>query len=239
MNVLGRIHSVDSLTALDGPGVRYMIFLQGCMLRCKCCSNPDTWDKRKGNLVDSDTVVNNIKKYKSYIEGITISGGEPLVQPKFVSSIFQRTKELNLTTCIDTAGQSGIKSWDMVLPHTDMALVCLKHIDPIKYKEFTGTPQIQALKFIERLNQMNIPFNLRYLLIPKYSDNEEDIDKFIEYAKQQPLLKSIELLPYHKLGVNKWKEMGLEYTLEDISPPSKEKIQHVKEGIQRAGLKVI
>lgn len=239
MNVIGRVHSIETFTTLDGPGIRYLLFLQGCLLRCKSCSNADTWPTDKGAIFQASEIIANLKNYKDYIEGITISGGEPLLQPKFVSKVLEETQNIGLNTCIDTAGQSGRHSWDMVLPYTNTVLMCLKHINPIKYEQFTGAKQRHALDFIERMNEKNIPFYFRYLLIPKFSDDMKDIDKFIQFAHKQPMLKGIELLPYHRLGVNKWKGLGMEYELDGVLPPSKETVATIREHIRQSGLKVV
>jgi pyruvate formate lyase activating enzyme len=235
----GRIHSVDSFTAIDGPGIRYMLFLQGCNLRCKSCSNPDTWSNKEGEITSSKKVIENISKYRTYVEGITVSGGEPLLQPEFVSAIFQECHNFNLNTCIDTAGQSLSKNWHTVLPHTDIALICLKSIDPIKYMKFTGMPQKHALQFVDTVQEYNVPFYLRYLYIPGFTDDYKDIDKFIDYAKTLQNLKGIEFLPYHRIGVSKWKTLNIKYPLEDVQVPSKEKIEEVTSYMKDAGMHVI
>jgi pyruvate formate lyase activating enzyme len=235
----GKVHSVDTFTAIDGPGIRYMLFLQGCNLRCKSCSNPDTWDHKCGTEMSSKDVIKNIAKYRNYIDGITVSGGEPLLQPQFVSTLFEECHELNLNTCIDTAGQSLTKNWHMVLPHTDLALICIKHIDPIKYYKFTGMPQKHALQFMDTVQDYNVPFYLRYLYIPGYSDDYNDIDKFIEYAKTLKGLKAIEFLPYHRLGVNKWESIGLKYSLADVQVPEHDKVDEVRKYFEDAGLFVL
>ncbi len=237
--VWGRVHSIDSFTAIDGDGIRYMLFLQGCNLKCKSCSNPDTWSYHNEiKNMSSKEVIKNVYKYQNYVEGITISGGEPLLQPEFVSNIFQECHELGLNTCIDTAGQSLPKNWDMILPHTDLVLFCLKHIDPLKYYKFTGMPQIVAMKFLETMETMAIPYYMRYLYIPGYSDDYKDIDKFIDLAKSMKSMKAIEFLPYHRLGVDKWKNMGMNYELESVPIPSKKNIDEIKNYMINSGLKV-
>lgn len=235
----GRVHSVDTFTAIDGPGIRYMLFLQGCNLRCKSCSNPDTWSYKDGEMTSSKQVIANISKYRSYIEGITVSGGEPLLQPEFVSSIFQECHNLDLNTCIDTAGQSLTKNWHMILPHTDIALICLKSIDPVKYMTFTGMSQKHALQFVDTVQEYNVPFYLRYLYIPGLTDDYKDIDQFIDYAKTLNNLKGIEFLPYHRIGVSKWNTLNIKYPLEHVQVPSKEKIDEARNYFTNAGMNVI
>lgn len=235
----GRVHSIDTFTAIDGPGIRYMLFLQGCNLKCRSCSNPDTWNHKDGVTTSSKEIIASISKYRSYIEGITVSGGEPLLQPEFVASIFQECHNMDLNTCIDTAGQSLTRNWHIILPHTDIALICLKSIDPVKYFKFTGMPQKHALQFIDTVQEYNVPFYLRYLYIPGITDDYKDIESFIEYAKTLQNMKGIEFLPYHRIGVSKWKTLNIPYTLEDVPVPSHDKIEEVRKYFTNAGLYVI
>ena len=205
--IIGRVHSIETFTAIDGPGIRYMIFLQGCGLRCKSCSNRDTWEMVGGKEMSCTDVIQHMLRYRDFIEGVTVSGGEALLQPYFVASLFQQARRHGLTTCLDTAGQAPKHHWDVVLPHTDVALVCIKHVDPVKYKHFTGMNQASALEFVDHLaHRYKVPFHFRYLYIPGFTDDLNDIDRFLQYAEQfKPLLRGIELLPYHRLGVEKWK----------------------------------
>lgn len=237
----GCVHSVDTFTAIDGPGLRYLVFLQGCLLRCRCCANPDTWrmpgpgDRR----TDASELVRDLQRYRSYVRGITISGGEPLLQPRFVQDVFAGAKELGMDTCIDTAGQSGRRAWDAVLPHTDRVLMCLKHIDPEKYRAFTGgADQARALTFVERLNARRVPFDLRYLLVPGWSDSAADLDAFGRFASVQPMLDRVELLPYHRLGIVKWDALGVEYPLRDVKVPTKDAVTAAIARLSDAGLRV-
>lgn len=235
-NVIGKIHSKD-FTAIDGLGVRYLLFLSGCCLRCKFCSNPDTWDIRNGTSRLSHDVFNDVLRYKPYIQGISVSGGDPLLQPHFLSSLFRLCHKENLSTCIDTAGQCKKENWDIVLPHTDFVLFCIKHIDPEKYKYLTGFSQDHAIQFLDKIKQYNIPFYLRYVYIPKFTDDVKDIDNFIKFIKDYKNLQGIEVLPYHRLGVNKWTSLGLEPPSFEI--PRKEQVLGVKEYLQRKGFNVL
>ena len=235
----GRVHSIDTFSAIDGDGIRYMLFLQGCNLRCKSCSNPDTWNFKTGTDMSTKQIMRNIDKYKNYIDGITVSGGEPLLQPKFVSTLFEECHDMGLTTCIDTAGQSLQKNWLAVLPHTDLVLFCLKHIDPLKYQKFTGFPQSTALKFLDTMEKMGVPYQLRYLYVPGFSDDMGDIDRFVNMVKELKYIKCVEFLPYHRLGVNKWDALGFTYPLKDVPIPTKEKVNDIRSYIESAGIKVL
>eukprot|EP00878_Enallax_costatus_P004356 GHUV01004592.1.p1 GENE.GHUV01004592.1~~GHUV01004592.1.p1 ORF type:complete len:240 (+),score=35.22 GHUV01004592.1:531-1250(+) len=167
--VVGQIHSTESFSAVDGPGVRFLVFTQGCAMRCKFCSNPDTWSAHAGETISSKSLANQIRSVAPYLRpgggGVTCSGGEPLLQPDFTAAIFREAHAMGLTTCLDTTGQ-GTKhhNWDKVLPHTDMVLFCIKHLDPEKYTGLTGLRQLGALKFAEELKTQRVPFWLRWVL---------------------------------------------------------------------------
>ena len=206
-SIIGRVHSIETFSAIDGPGIRYMLFLQGCNLKCMSCSNRDTWDLAGGKEMTVQQVVDHMLRYKTYIQGITVSGGEALLQPHFVAALFEAAHQHGINTCLDTAGQSPKQNWDIVLPHTDLALVCIKHTNPTKYHTFTGIKQKVSLEFVEKLAfEYGVPFYLRYLYIPGFSDDAAEVEHFLTYAARfRPLLRGIELLPYHRLGVEKWK----------------------------------
>lgn len=240
--ITGRVHSIETFTAIDGPGVRYMVFLQGCNLRCLSCSNRDTWDLEGSKpMRTAKEVVDHMLRYRSYIQGITVSGGEALLQPHFVSALFQAAHQNGLNTCIDTSGQAPKQNWDIVLPHTDTALVCIKHTNPSKYQTFTGLKQKIAFEFVDTLVfQYGVPFHFRYLYIPGFSDDMADVDSFLDYAvTYKPVLRGIELLPYHRLGIEKWKAMGIPYPLEHVQVPSKEDTQRVKNRMEERGFEVL
>ena len=186
-------------------------------------------------------VVDHMLRYRTYIQGITVSGGEALLQPHFVAALFEAAHQHGLNTCLDTAGQSPKQNWELVLPHTDLALVCIKHTDPAKYQTFTGLKQKVSREFVEALAfQHGVPFYLRYLYIPGFSDDDEEIERFLAYAARfRPLLRGIELLPYHRLGVEKWRAQGLAYALEGVPVPDREEVQRVKQRMEDRGFEVL
>jgi pyruvate formate lyase activating enzyme len=240
----GYVHSVDSFTAVDGPGVRYLVFMQGCPLRCVCCANPDTQAFAQGTLVSPADLVKDIRKVAPCIRGVTVSGGEPLMQPAFVADLFRRVRLTALTTCIDTSGQGSRSAWEQVLPHTDHALVCLKHIDPRCYSDLTGRGPLalrRALSFVEALEATRgrVRYDLRYLLIPDgVTDAPADLDAFASYARRTGKwgLDSVELLPYHELGRHKY--MYFPTMPPAFRVPTEAEIQGVASRFRRAGLKV-
>lgn len=242
--VEGRIHSTESFSTVDGPGVRFIVFTQGCGMRCLFCSNPDTQSMTDGKLVSSKDIAAKLSRMEPYLQpnggGVTCSGGEPLLQPDFVAGVFQEAHALGLSTCLDTTGQgSKHKSWDHVLPHTDMVLFCIKHLDPMQYEHITGLHQSGSLAFAAELKERHIPFWLRYVLIPNLTDRVGDIEMLITFAKAQPTLVGIELLPYHQLGKNKWDALGWPYPLEGVQPPSHECVLEVMHKLKNAGLHVL
>lgn len=242
--VFGNVHSVETFSAIDGPGIRMMVFLQGCYLRCKFCSNPDTWQMKKGTKMSSKEIAERIRRIYPYMKkdmsGITCSGGEPLLQGEFVAALFQEAKALQLTTCLDTAGQANLKSQLTVLPYTDLVLFCIKHTNTEKYKELTGVYPYLAFKFLDNLVRMNKPFYIRYVLIPGYTDSEKDIEELITLTKSVgTVCKGVELLPYHTLGVKKWETLGIKYPLDGLKPLAKDDVKHVYDLLVKNGIEVL
>ena len=239
MTVLGYLHSIESMTAIDGLGLRSMIFLHGCPLRCLFCSNPDTWATPKLKPVTSDSIIDKIAKFKGYIEGITVSGGEPLLQPEFTSAILKGAHEHSLTTCVDTSGVGNRHSWDMVLSETDHVLFCIKSLDNKMYEKITSHCPKTAYAFADELARRNMPYNLRYVILPGYTDRKSDIKKLIEFAREQPTLKRIEVLPYHTLGVDKWRQLDMKYPLTGMTPPTRNEILNIVKELRDAGLQTM
>lgn len=241
--VMGRIHSVESMSAVDGPGLRYLVFTQGCSRKCVFCQNRDTWDITEGREDSSKRLSSQIKKCISYLKcnngGVTLSGGEPLMQPIFTAALFKEVKLMGLTTCLDTTGFGSKKDWDLVLPNTDYVLLCLKSFDPEMYKKITSNSHRAAFAFADELKQRGIKFWLRYVMLPGWTDNEFEYNKIIEFTRSQLSCQGVELLPYHRLGTQKWEKMGHEYPLEGVEPPSREEVITVKQKFIEAGVKVL
>lgn len=244
---IGCIHSTESMSAVDGPGLRFMVFLQGCIARCQFCSNPDTWEFHAGHHVTSKKIASMMARSLAYMRasggGLTCSGGEPLMQPHFVEALFREAHALGLNTVLDTNGQGCPGAhWDDVLPHTDLVLVCVKHLDANRYRELVGgsAKPASVLHFIEELNHKNIPFWIRYVLIPGHTMASEDIDLLVEFSKRQSsCLRGVELLPYHRLGVEKWRQLGIAYPMEHVEPPGREEVVAVAERLEAEGINVM
>jgi pyruvate formate lyase activating enzyme len=239
----GRIHSIESFGTVDGPGIRFVVFMQGCPLRCQFCHNPDTWDVNKGKEYSPDSLMEEIIKYKSYMNysngGVTFTGGEPLLQADFLLELGKRCKENGISVAIDTSGFVFNDSVEKLLEYTDLVLLDIKNYDPIVYKTITGVSLSPTLKFLEYLKQKDITTWVRYVVVPELTDNLESVKKLSEHLDGYPNVKKIELLGFHKMGEYKWEELGLEYKLTDTKEPSKELMQQVKEILGTNGKVVI
>ena len=216
-----KVHSYETFGTVDGPGIRFIIFLQGCHLKCKYCHNRDTWDINGGEYKTIDEIFNKIMKYKSYIKasngGITVTGGEPLLQVKFVKELFTRLKKEGFHTCIDTSGIIAITD-DVkeTLKYTDLVLLDIKHIDDEKCKELTGCSNKRELEFARYLSDNGIKMWIRQVILPGITDNEEDINKLRQFINTLKTVEKVEFLPYHSMGRFKWKNLGLDYELENL-----------------------
>ena len=213
-------------------GIRFVLFLQGCHLQCKYCHNRDTWDLNNGTYKSLDEIYEKILRYKNYIcpnGGVTVTGGEPLLQIHFLIELFKKLKKDNIHTCIDTSGMVSLTS-DVkeVLNLTDLVLLDIKHIDNDKCKNLVGIGNKLELEFARYLSNNNIPVWIRQVLVPGYTDNEQDLIKLKNFISSHNNVEKIELLPYHDMGKYKWKKLNLEYPLEDVPPASEEDIKKAK-----------
>jgi len=230
MDITCNLHSIETLGTVDGPGIRFVAFLQGCPLKCKYCHNRDTWEINAGQTMTLEELLNKILRSKTYIDssngGVTISGGEPLLQAKFVTELFKKLHELNIHTCIDTAGSLPIsKDIEELLNYTDLVLLDIKHINNEKCVELTGLPNTNTLAFAKYLNNHSIPMWIRQVLVPGITDNENDLLELKSFLSTLSNVDKIELLPYHDLGKHKWTSMGLKYPLENIRTATSDDIE--------------
>ncbi len=231
--VYGRIHSFETLGTVDGPGVRFVIFVQGCALSCKYCHNRDTWPINAGQKYTASEIIQKIKHYKSYIcpkGGVTVTGGEPLLQPDFLIDLFKNLKRLGYHTAIDTSGMVEITDKiKEVLSYTDLVLLDIKHIDSRKCKALVGHPNKLELQFAKYLSDNNIPMWIRQVIVPGITDKEEDLLKLKEFIASLKTVKKVELSGYHTMGKYKWEELGVPYPLEGVREATKEDIKRVKQ----------
>lgn len=225
----GFIHSIETMGLVDGPNIRVVIFMQGCPLRCSFCHNPDTWVKNKNKKVTSKEVVDLVRKYRAFIElggGVTFSGGEPLLQSEFLLEMLKLCKKAGIHTCIDTSGTGyDINLIDEILKYTDLVLLDIKAIDNDKYKKITGKNMDMVNLFIEKLKEHNNKLWLRQVIVPTINDNKDYILKLKEYIKQFNNVEKIELLPYHTMGIEKYKKLKINYKLDGIKDMDKEKCE--------------
>ncbi len=210
--VLGNIHSFQSLGTVDGPGVRYVVFMQGCPLRCSCCHNPDTWDFNGGKTYTAEQVVENACRYKDYFGtkgGITVSGGEPLVQAEFVKKVFKLCREREINTCLDTSGCIINDSVLSLLDYTDRVLLDIKYTDNALYTKHVGCSLDKVLEFLTVLNDKKIPTTVRQVIIPTINDDNDNILKLKELVKNSKIVDKIELLPFKNICQVKYDNMGI------------------------------
>ena len=243
--MIGHIHSTESFGAADGPGVRCIVFMQGCHMRCRYCHNPDTWKMDGGDEVTADEILKRALRFKPYWGkdgGITISGGEPLLQIDFVIELFKKAKELGINTCIDTAGNPFTKEepffskFEELMKYTDLLLLDLKEINPTRHKDLTGFDNSNIIEMAKYLSEINKPVWIRHVLVPEHSDFDEDLDALGDFIDTLSNVDRVEILPYHTLGKFKWENLGIPYSLESISPPSAERIENAKQRIH-AGIR--
>lgn len=236
----GYIHSVETCGTVDGPGLRYVIFFQGCLLRCMYCHNPDCLAMQTGKKMQVDEIIQDIKKYLPYIKngGVTLSGGEPFVQADFVCELLYKIKQLGLHTAIDTSGYVALQVAEKALQHTDLVLLDIKAIDPGLFKTITGVPITLTLEFAQYLKKINKPAWIRFVLVPGLTDSLDHIDKLAQYCTTLTNIEKIEILPFHKLGEYKWQELGYKYQLKHIMEPTSEQMQMVKKIFTSYGLNV-
>ena len=229
----GRIHSFESLGAVDGPGVRFVVFMQGCFLQCKYCQNRDTWNLNAGKEYESDEIVEKILRYKNYITpngGVTISGGEPLLQAPFLIELFEKLKKEGIHTCIDTSGSVVINDQKKKLINlTDLFLLDIKCINDEVCKDLTGVSNKKELEFARYLSDNNKKMWIRQVLVPAYTDDENDLKELSKFIKSLNCVEKIEILKYHNLGKFKWEKLNLKYPLENYRVANEADVKRAKE----------
>ncbi len=234
----GLIHSVETFGAADGPGIRYIIFLQGCKMRCRYCHNPDTWRMDSDDMRSADALLDHAERYRAYWGsdgGITVSGGEPLLQIDFLLELFELAKKDNIHTCIDTSGityKPGNKAYndklDRLMTMTDLVMLDIKHIDPVEHKALTAQPNDNILDCLRYLSKIKKPVWIRHVIVEGITDNDEYLRKTREFIDSLDNVERVEALPYHGMGVYKWEKLGIKYTLGDIKPPTETRLDTVR-----------
>ena len=232
---LGRVHSIESFGSVDGPGVRFIVFLKGCHMRCQFCHNPDTWDINGGEIKTADELLSQALRYKSYWKkggGITVSGGEPLLQIDFLIEFFTKAKAKGIHVTLDTSGnpftreEPFFSKFNELMKVTDLVMLDIKQIDEADHKILTGWSNSNILDMARYLSEINKPVWIRHVLVPGGSDNDEQLIKLDKFIKTLKNIDRVEVLPYHSLGAFKWEELGIDYPLKDILPPTKDRIDN-------------
>lgn len=237
----GRIHSWDLSTGVDGPGTRFVLFLNGCPLRCLYCASPDTWHLRDGQQVTVDEVMTRIERYRRFTDlaggGVTVTGGEPLLQSAFTAEVLHRCKELGLHTALDTSGALGPRADDALLADTDLVLLDIKSFDAAVYRRLTGGHLAPTLDFATRLDRLGVPAWIRYVLVPGRTDDPAAIDRLAGFLTKLDNIDRVDVLPFHKLGAPKYGTLGIPFPLRDNPVPDGALVDRVRDQFRAHGLR--
>ncbi len=232
----GRIHSLQTMGAVDGPGLRGVVFLQGCPMRCAYCHNPDTWAFEGGQEVSAQDLCRKLIRYRTYYKngGVTVSGGEPLMQSEFVSELFSLLHREGIHTALDTSGMASAEAAKRVLPHTDLVLCDIKFPTDDMYLKYTGMPMQPVLSFLSEVDRAGVPFWVRHVVVPGLTDSEEEVLSVLRIAKRFKGFEKLELLPFRKLCLSKYQAMSLPFPLEDTPECSPDRIDQLYQALNRS-----
>ncbi len=232
----GKIHSIQSLGTVDGPGVRFVVFLKGCNLRCGCCHNPDTWDASDAKIMSAEEIVSKAVRYKEYFGkdgGITVSGGEPLLQAEFVREVFELCHENGINTCLDTSGSIMNEKVKALLDVTDRVLLDIKYTEDRLYREHVGCGLPEVLEFLSYLNEKGIQTTVRQVIIQTLNDTEENIERLKAIVKAHPCVDKTELLPFKKMCRMKYEKLGIEFPHGHLPEPTRERVRELEEILKK------
>ncbi|MFF0862021.1 pyruvate formate-lyase-activating protein [Nonomuraea sp. NPDC003560] len=236
----GSVSSWDLSTGVDGPGTRFVVFTAGCPLRCQYCHNPETWRMRDGHQVTTDEIMDEIGKYRRFLAvsggGVTISGGEPLLQPRFTADLLRRCHDSGLHTALDTSGLLGVRATDAMLADTDLVLLDIKSYDPAAYRRVTGGPVEPTLRFAHRLAELGRPTWIRFVLVPGLTDAPENVDGLARFVAGLGNVERVDVLPFHRMGLAKYERLGLRCPLADVEPPDQALMDRVHAQFQAHGV---
>lgn len=235
--MVGRIHSIETMGLMDGPGIRFVVFFQGCRIRCGYCHNPDTWNLKEGKKVMAESLLQRALRFNTYFKssggGVTCSGGDPLMQPEFLIAFLKLCKKHGLHTAIDTAG-FGKGQYEEILKYTDLVILDIKHVDRAGYEELTGGNIEDLWKFANELKKSNTKTWIRHVVIPGVTDSENHIKELKMIINQFENVDRVELLPYHTLGVSKYELMNINYKLQGINPMCKDRLKEIEKRLLSA-----
>ena len=234
----GRVHSIESFGLVDGPGVRSVVFLKGCNLRCRYCHNPDTWTKEGGEEWEAEGLFQKLYRFKPYWKnkgGITVSGGEAMLQMEFVTELFSIAKEHGIHTALDTSGgpfcmePDYLESFQKLMDVTDLFILDMKEMDPERHKALTGQDNRNILEFARYLSAHKKPMWIRHVLVPGLTDSRESLEALYNFLRELKSVERVEILPYHTMGVHKWEALGIPYSLKNVLPPTEEEVRRAEE----------
>lgn len=226
--IYGNIHSLESCGTVDGPGIRFVVFTQGCPMRCQYCHNPDSWTTTENKKMSVDEILEKYEGVKEFLRngGLTVTGGEPLLQIDFVTELFKKAKEKQIHTALDTSGilfnRKNTEKIDKLLNYTDLVLLDIKHIDNVEHKKLTGMPNLNILDFAKYLSEKNIPVWIRHVVVPEITYNEKYLSELGEFLSTLNNIKALDVLPYHNMAIPKYENLGINYSLKDLQPLTKE-----------------
>ena len=241
--MIGRVHSVESFGTVDGPGIRMVIFLSGCPMRCIYCHNPDTWDPKGGKPMTVEEILAQFEQARPFYKkgGITVSGGEPLRQMEFLTAFFELARSKGVHTALDTAGQpfrpddaAYLADFDRLMKSTSLVILDLKEIDPEKHRRLTGKDNANILAMARHISDLGVPLWIRHVLVPGLTDDEDGLRKTAEFISSLKTVQRVEVLPYHTLGLFKWQKLGIPYPLPDAVPPTAEQVKRAEELLETA-----
>lgn len=241
--MIGRVHSIESFGTVDGPGIRMVIFLSGCPMRCLYCHNPDTWDPKGGSPMTAEEILDQYEQARPFYKkgGITVSGGEPLRQMEFLTAFFELARSKGVHTALDTAGQpfrpddaAYLADFDRLMKSTSLVILDLKEIDPEKHRRLTGRDNANILAMARHISDLGVPLWIRHVLVPGLTDDEDGLRKTAEFISSLKTVQRVEVLPYHTLGLFKWQKLGIPYPLPDAVPPTAEQVKRAEELLETA-----
>ena len=233
--IFGNVHSIESFGTVDGPGIRLVVFLQGCPMRCLYCHNPDTWSYEENKKVFVSEILDKYDSIKEFLKngGITVTGGEPLSQIDFVTELFKQAKQKNIHTALDTSGvlfnKKNLAQFDKLLKYTDLVLLDIKHINDEEHKKLTGFSNKNILDFAMYLSEKNIPIWVRHVVVPTITDDEKHLKELGKFLANIKSLKALDVLPYHNMAISKYENLNIDYPLKNISPLTKEEAMKARQ----------